>query len=184
MGDATIKDLEINPSKLLTPMIIKNLVDIINGEFARQQTLYDAQATQKREEILEQYKVAVGFDAMKKAYDKAEALRKKAEKDMQDARMKLNMKGLSTDGERYTCNYGSYNNDTLEAREVKKAQVKIDQLFKVVEASGPENTKGKIVARLWMASTVGEAMVILRDVLGNGIIPTLSVSDVKAITIQ
>ena len=61
---------------------------------------------------------------------------------------------------------------------------RVKQLLDVVETAGPDNVRNKIVSRLWMSSTMGETMVILNQVLGNGVIPTLTKSDVKAITLQ
>ena len=185
MNNAKIEDLPVNPEQKTTPMVIKNLVDVINDEFGRQQTLYDAQAEQKRETILEQYKAQVGYEALKSAYDKSHEAEQKAQKEKGEALKKLHMKGLNNDGERHCQNgyYGStYSTQNFEQRQIKKAQDKIDTLLKTVEASGPENVRGKIISRLWLSSTTGEAMVILREVLGNGIIPTLTKTDVKLIS--
>jgi len=45
----------------------------------------------------------------------------------------------------------------------------------------PQNLKNKIIARLLIATTTGEAMVILREVLGNGVLPTIKKDEYLAL---
>jgi len=181
MNNATIQDLAVDPNIKLTPMVIKNLVDVVNQEFNRRQTLYDTESDMKVEEILNQYKKAVGFEAMKKEWDKAKAIVEKAEKQVKEVEKKLAFRGLDADGTRHSVNsyhcHGQY--DNYEQRQLKLAECKIDKLLKTVETSGPENVRNKIVSRLWLSGTTGEAMVILREVLGNGIIPTLTTKQLE-----
>ena len=187
MDNATIQDLAVNPNIKLTPMVIKNLVDVVNQEFNRRQTLYDTESELKLEQILTEYKKAVGYEALKKEYDKSKSIVDKAERQVKEVEKKLNLKGLDPDGSRHTVSRYGYNDqsyDNYEQRQLKLAESKIDKLFKTVETSGPENIRNKIVSRLWLSGTTGEAMVILREVLGNGIIPSLSKTEVKAITME
>ena len=187
MSNAKIEDLPVNPEQKTSPMIIKNLVDVVNQEFDRRQTLYDTESEMKKEEILNQYKKAVGFEGMKKEHDKAKGIVEQAQKQVKEVEKKLNLKGLDADGTRHNVGSYHYNDqgyDNYEQRQLKLAESKIDKLLKTVESNGPENIRNKIVSRLWMSSTIGEAMVILNTVLGNGIIPTLSRNDVKQITQQ
>ena len=79
MSNAKIEDLPVNPEQKTSPMIIKNLVDVVNKEFDRRQTLYDTESEMQKEEILNQYKKAVGFDDMKKQHDKAKAIVEQAQ---------------------------------------------------------------------------------------------------------
>jgi hypothetical protein len=184
MDHATIEDLEINPAIKLTPMVIKNLVDVVNEEFSRRQTIYDTESELKKEEILNQYKKAVGYQSLKKEYDKAKSMVEKAERQVKEVEKKMNLKGLDPDGTRHTVGHYSYHSnhyDNYEQRQLKLAESKIDKLLKTVETSGPENVRNKIVSRLWLAGTAGEAMVILRQVLGNGLIPSMSVKQIKAL---
>ena len=172
MNEAKIEDLAINPTAQLTPMVKKNLVTVIESEFDRQATIYDSVADEKKEKILESYKKSVGFSKLKAEYDKYNDEVYKATQKRDEIQTKIRMKGLDIDGTRYRVGY--YSNTNSEQREIKRACDKIDNLFKTVEANGPLNVKNKIVSRLWLADTAGEAMVILREVLGNGIIPTLT----------
>jgi len=165
--------LEIRPDAKITPMIIKNLVSVITDEFNRQRTIYNATAEKKKEEIMVQYRKGVGFDKLKKEYDKAELAKKKAVEEMNNIEKTLKMKGLNVNGDKNNGYYGGYN--TTEELEYEKAEKKLNKLLRAVEDSGPDNIKNKIISRLWICTTVGEAMVILRQVLGNGIIPSLTV---------
>lgn len=184
--NATIQDLAVNTNAKLTPMVIKNLVDVVNREFDRQKTLYDATASAEREKILEKYKKSIGYTALKAKYDKALGEQAVAAKNIQDAENVLKSKGLTINGDEYTfySNQYCYQQKSAEDVVIEKACKKVKQLLEVVETAGPDNVRNKIVSRLWISSTVGEAMVILRDVLGNGIIPTLSKEDVKAISYE
>jgi len=176
VNHATIADLEVDVNKPITPMIIKNLVDVVNKEFDRQKTLYDAGAVEKREQILDEYKKAVGFDKLKAKYDKALGERAVADKNLKEAEESLNCKGLTVDGNEYTYHsFNPYGNRKAHEIAIEKSCKKVQALLKVVETQGPDAVRNKIVCRLWTSSTVGEAMVILREVLGNGIIPTLDV---------
>ena len=180
MDHATIEDLAIDKTLVLSPMVKQNLVKVIEQEFNSQTTIYNAEAEVKKEEILEQYKKGVGFELMKKAYDKAEAEKETACKRVKEAEDKLHNKGLTPDGSRhqpYHCGILS-----TKEREAKKSMEKLDRLLKTVNDSGPNAVRNKIISRLWLANTAGEAMVILRQVLGNGIIPSISKSEVKQLT--
>jgi len=186
MNEATIQDLAINKDALLTPMVKANLVKVVEAEFDRQSTIYDGVADEKREKILNEYKESVGFDKLQKEWLKAKDAHEKAKNTMDEVEKKMNYKGLGTDGEQHHPYFYSnqWTNLNQEQRKIKKSCEKIEHLLKTVEASGPQNIKNKITARLWLSDTAGEAYVILREVLGNGIIPTLSKNDFKAITIQ
>lgn len=64
--------------------------------------------------------------------------------------------------------YNTYNNErAITARD------RLNKLLDAVAMSKPQTYKNKIISRLWMSDNMGEAMVILREVLGNGVIPTL-----------
>lgn len=183
--EATIEDLNVNANKKLTPMIIKNLVDVINQEFNRQQTLYNSKNEIERTNVLDSYKKEVGFDKLKKKYEKHLAEKALADKRITDTQHEMWMLGLDKDGDKFN---GSMFSLPYEERDnwrmYERAINKVEKLLSTVEANGPENVRNKIISRLWLASTAGEAMVILKEVLGNGIIPTLSKNDVKQITME
>lgn len=182
MDYAKISDLKLNPTAPLSTMVKKNLVNVVNEEFIQQNTVFNASADVEKEQILEQYKKGVGFAALKKEHDKAKQVVETAQKKVNDAEKKLQLKGLTTEGYQYApCFYG---HEDAEKREIKRACAKVEKLLATVEAKGPNTIRNKIVSRLWLADTAGEAMVILREVLGNGIIPSLTVKDVKAISYQ
>jgi len=169
MDQLTIEKMEINAQKSLNADAKKALVKIIEDEFHSQTTVYNAKAEAEKDRLLEEYRKGIGFDKLKKEYDKAVQAVELAKKKVTEAEHKIEMKGLNTNGERYS----GYINEEKEP-ELKRAQRKINQLFKTVEEMAPNNLKNKIISRLWLADTNGEACVILRQVLGNGIIPTIS----------
>ena len=162
-------------------MVIKNLVDVVNQEFSKQTTIYNAQNAEARDKILEQYKKSVGYDSLKKTYDKAEQAKQLAEDKIKEAKYKINLKGLTISGNENTKNT-HYNTPTEKERQIDKAVDRVQKLLDVVNTQGPDTIRNKIVSRLWVSTTVGEAMVILKAVLGNGIIPSLTVNEVKRLT--
>jgi hypothetical protein len=180
---ATIQDLKFNASAKITPMVIKNLVDVINSEFERQRTIYDSNKSTAEEKVLEKYKTSIGFNKLLSAYHKAEEAERSATKRKEEAELAINLKGLTTRGDVALewCGYGTQTDDDIGK---DRSVAKLKNLLSTVEIQEPDNLRNKIIARLWVCSTVGEAMVLLREVLGNGIIPTLSKSEVKAITCQ
>ncbi len=167
MNKVTIETLKVNPTKPLTPMIKANLVKIICSEFHTQTTLYNAQAIEQKEKILVQYRKVVGFVKMKADYDKAQVAVDMAHKKRDEIQCAIEKKGLNIHGEAMR---GSYNSTP----EQKKAVDKINALFATIEAMSPNRMKSKIEARLWLADTQGEACVILEQVLGNGVIPSMT----------
>lgn len=114
-------------------------------------------------------------DEDEKLREKIKALSKKtdselfaADKAIRDARRKINLKGLTDCGERYE--------DHIDRKDIVmlKARAKIIELFEAVEDMAPQRIRNKVIARMWLAETNGEACVILQQVLGNGIIPTMT----------
>ena len=102
MSLATIADLNVDPAMVITPMVKKNLVDVVNEEFARQSTIYDAEAEVKKENILEQYKKGVGFDKLSQEYEKAKKDEETAKKKVEAVEKKLHLKGLTHEGYHYS----------------------------------------------------------------------------------
>jgi len=175
MNEARIADLAVNPKALLTPMVKQNLVKVINEEFERQRTIYDGLAEERKDQVLSEYRKSVGYDKLKKAYDKAKEAEQKATEVRQKTENELHKRALNVDGSEYHPYYYDAQRLNAEQREIKKSSDKIRTMLKTVEADGPLKIKGKVISRLWLSDTAGEAMVILREVLGNGIIPTLDV---------
>jgi hypothetical protein len=85
--------------------------------------------------------------------------------------------GLEESGSRKTW----YSDDRPKMlTEQKQAEDRLNNILKVCETPyNAHQKKAKVVSRLWLATTYAEAMVILREVLGNGDIPP-----VKAVTFQ
>jgi len=169
MDHMTIEKLKVNTSAKLNADTKKALVKIIEDEFNSQGTVYNAVAERKRDEILDQYKKGVGYNKLKSRYDDIVSQLETLESKKRELRDQINSKGLDVDGTRYSPGYGD-----KESSEMKEARRKMDQLLKTVEEMAPNNLRNKIISRMWLAETNGEACVILQQVLGNGIIPTLN----------
>ena len=158
MNIAKIEDLKVNLTKKLNNETKKNLVKIIEEEFVGQSTQYNHQLEQHKEKIMDKYRKQVKFVKLVENLNKANFAIKQAKEAIENI-------GLQENGQII---YNTYNNErAITARD------RLNKLLDAVAMSKPQTYKNKIISRLWMSDNMGEAMVILREVLGNGVIPTL-----------
>jgi hypothetical protein len=176
-----IKDLPINTNGKLNGDAKKQLALIIEQEFHNKTSLYSVAIELEKEKIIEAYRKKMGFDTLKKSLKKAEDNEDLAKKKIEDAKLAIKKLGLTEDGTLGNIHESIYyrgehitirNDDAIELRK------KIDAL----EKNAPSQSfKSKLISRIWLATTIGEANEIMREVLGNGIIQA---TDVKSITFQ
>jgi hypothetical protein len=129
------------------------------------------------------------FDKMRKeleAFDKAQ------EDSMDSARNKLERaentlfnKGFKKDGSLINVSGYHYNEEKVSLELKRKVQSIEQELQDIRDAIYPaENQKNKYTALLLACSTRGEAMIVIREVLGNGVIPSIKKSDLPYTTKQ
>lgn len=150
----------------LTPMVKNKLCDIIHNSFNSKRTLYNAAAEAKKEQVLEQYKIAVGYDKLLDAHEQAKLNVDLANKKLQDAINKINMKGLTVCGDQYSPIF--YGVTTPEQRATKKACDKVKQLLNAVNTQDLETAKDKFLVSLLCANTTKEGATLMAEVLGSG----------------
>jgi hypothetical protein len=153
----------------LTPTAKKALCDIVYNAFSDKQTMYDAVAQEKKEQILDQYKKAVGFDKLLIAVEEAKKNLDLANSRYMEAQHKVNMKGLTVYGEQMDVpNY--YGNDATKKEnvETKKACEKIKRLLDVANNQGLHTQRDKLISSIWCANTTYEAQSLMANVLGSG----------------
>lgn len=160
MDIAKITDLQVNVVKKLNNETKKNLVKILDNEFVNQCTMYNMQNKEAKEKILDAYRKKCNFK-------KLIANIRKKESELQESKNILTNTGFNENGDLIYAGYST-------PPEIKKKIEEIKDLLNKAEMQTPINLKNKIISRLWMADTMGEAMVILREVLGNGVIPTVT----------
>jgi len=172
---AEIKDLPVDIKATLTQETKKGLIKIVNDEFQRHQTVYNYKLSQAQQKVREDYQKSVGFDELVKEVDTKKAEVKRAEN-------KLYATGLDIRGSVLPA-HDHYIRDNLEAqKQVRKLREQLDAVTKALEPAA--SFKSKIITRLLVATTVGEAMVLLREVLGNDIIPTITKDEVATLQIS
>ena len=169
MNAVTIEKLKINPHRTLTGDSKRALVKIIEDEFHTQSTVYDSSAEAQRDKLLDQYRKGCGYTKLRADHDKATAQELTAKSKAKEIENQINLKGLTVEGHRHSACYGEETKP-----EMRIAIDKINVLFKTVEDMAPRNLRNKVISRLWLADTCGEACVILQQVLGKGIIPTMT----------
>jgi hypothetical protein len=162
MEIATMKDLEVNVNKKLTEETKKNLVKIIEQEFMNQSTIYNEKVRDNRNKVLEAYRKKVGYERLTQKI-------RKAKQAVEDAELDLRKTGLADCGNLQSIVYST-------DEDIKVRIQDVENLINKVSMAEPNNVKNKIIAKLWLSDTHGDAYVILREVLGNGIIPTIEKS--------
>jgi len=168
---ATIKDLKINMDKALNNATKKELVKIVQEEFMNQTTQLNTDRVEAERKVMEDYKKEVGYKKLRATVDKAERLLEQARADLEEVGLGIN--GNKASSSQYI--RGEY----VAHEAVARINKRIDEA--TIAMRRPENVKNKVVARIHMASTMGEACVILNEVLGNGLIPTVQKSELLAI---
>jgi len=157
--------LELQNAKL-TPTAKTALTNIVYKAFSDRQTMYNAAESEKKEQILDQYKKAVGFDKLRDAYDKAKKDVELANAKVKEAETKILCKGLNSSGDHYTPSF--YGNVTAEQRIIKKACDKVSRLLDVANNQSMSIARDKLISSLWCANTTYEAQALMATVLGNG----------------
>jgi len=159
MNIANINDLKVNTSARLNNETKRNLVEIIENEFDNQCTVYSQRNNAQKEKILDDFRKKCNFKKLQRNVQKKEEEYERAKRELQAT-------GFGTDGDLIS-SYGS-------PKEIKAKVKEIEDTIAKLEIQTPTTIKNKIISRLWLANSLGEAMVILREVLGNGIIPTVT----------
>lgn len=162
-----ISSMDVNVNAKLPDATKRTLYDIIHQEFNNRASL--AMETQNASEkaILEKYELMYGIKDMIK---KREEIKKEIVKYTDERNKEMN-KIEETMIKVGWNQYGYKGNDKIgqEIKAVRKMSNEVHTL------------KNKIIARLSLATTMGEATVIMREILGNNIIPTVNTN---AITFQ
>ena len=160
-----IEDLPVNPQAPLTGEVRTQLVKIIEAEFNAQSTVYNSKMQEEQDRILERHKRRLGFHRfmaeLEALNDQAEAL------DRKKNALLLRFKDTPFEA---NGNFTQYNLTPVGTKEYNVIRAELD----AVGLKHPMNLKNKIITRLLIATTMGEALVILRQVLGNGLLPNIT----------
>jgi hypothetical protein len=176
----TIATLPIKAMEKLTTDARNRLVKIVEQEFTNKESLYHQIQQEESNKVIGAYKKKVGFDKLLKDRKTIEDKQKKLVAELEDNAKLIIATGLDISGEpRKTSHYvrgndgnGHYVYD-YEAKE-------LNDLLNTIESNGPtQNLKNKLVTRITLACTIGEANVIMREVLGNGLIQSLRKQDLE-----
>lgn len=179
---ASISNMPVKAEAALTESMRNNLQKILSQEFQNQSTLQHQQMAEIRAavetEIMNQPQVIELLKELGQTRRKREELQLSVECLEKELARKYGVT-FARYGERvgeaevcYQANAGSIEKNACiaNAERLRKAEEK---------AKVTAFDRSKIMARLAIATTVGEAVVILNTVLGNGIIPTLKLEDLS-----
>jgi hypothetical protein len=161
---ATISDLKFDSKATLSNDQKKAFVHIVEDEFSNKRTLYTRMKAEKREQLLDEYRTKVGYDKLK---DDIETARAKLDL----AQEALKAVGLEEDGSIKI--YSDYDLKRI-AVSARKGYERVKNLMAAIDEDADGQTKkAKVIACIWLARTYAEACVILKDVLGNSLIPSI-----------
>lgn len=173
----TIRTLPIKVSERLTGDARTRLVKIVEQEFANKESLFHQVSEEEKRKAIEAYRKKVGFEKLQTEYEKIKAEERKIDERLKQIVGKVEELGLNINGEpasttRYNTRTGNY--------EINYKAKELQKLLSTIEDNSPSmNLKNKLITRITLASTVGEASVIMREVLGNGLIPELNEKELK-----
>ena len=158
---AKIKDLTVKADANLTGDVKRGLIKIVREEFANQATVMNDETRAGRDKIIKFHKKAHGIDKLVAKFDKAS---------LEQERVHNELTKLGFDTQGGVRNYGL-------PKDLEEALNKVNERMRK-----PLSLRNKIETRLLIASTVGEAVVIVREVMGNDILPNITKDDIKLIT--
>jgi len=167
----TVQNLPLEYKATLSNDQKKALVKLLEDEFKRRGNVNDAVIREKKHQLLEEYRKMVGYENLVEGINNAKSA-------LEQAKKALERVGLSEDGEiARSYNNGDWRNNLSPV--ARKGIKRVESLLEAVEREFDVDThRSKIIARLWLARTYGEAIVLLRDVMGNGIIPSVKLEDI------
>ena len=171
---ARIADLPVATGARLTEVTRKHLRLLLVEELANKRSLLHAKYEQREREIMERYRQEVGYEELKAALDEQRVV---SATRIAALESKIQELGLTEDGE--AIKLGRSDTDvyikghlTKITPKLRKAAERLGRLLDAIKDNAPDAAlQSKLEARLLIAQTVGEAVVILHEVMGNGVLP-------------
>lgn len=167
---ATITDLKFDSKATLSNDQKKAFVHIVEEEFSNKRTLYSRKLAEAKEQVLDKYRQKVGYERLRNDIETAKAR-------LDQAKEALEAVGLDEDG-----SIKIYDNYDLKriAPSARKGYERVKNLMAAVEEDADGQTKkAKVIACIWLARTYAEACIILKDVLGNSLIPCIKKEELE-----
>lgn len=149
--ELTIGTLPVNVEAKLGETVRKNLMDIVEVEFKNRITVDQIKKNESRQEVIERYKKKFEIEKLTKKINQLKV-------EIRETEQKIDALGFST----YDGKYNGRN------PEIEKELESLNRI-----AADIQTVKHKIQTRLMLSTTVGEATVIMHEILGNTLIPTL-----------
>ena len=171
-----LKDIAVNINGKLTADVRKALAIVIEQEFNNKASLFQVAKDQEREKILEAYRKSIGYDLLYKTYTKSNDKMEKAQEEQKRADKAITDMGLQIDGD--VGNEYSYNHNTQKREQNTKVKELRDKLAVISDNAPMSMLKAKLITRLMLATTIGEANAVMYEVLGNGVIPNVNAKQI------
>lgn len=172
-----LKDIAVNINGKLTADVRKALAIVIEQEFNNKASLFQVAKDQERERILEAFRKSIGYDLLYKTYTKANDRLERANDEHERAKKAITEMGLQIDGDvgdEYT-----YNHNTQKREQNTKVKELREKLAVISDNAPMSILKAKLITRLMLATTIGEANAVMYEVLGNGILPNVNAKQIS-----
>lgn len=175
----TISTLPIRVNEKLTIDARARLTKIIETEFDNKESLYHQVKEDESKKVIAAYQKKVGFPKLLKQIEDIEAEERELSEKKTQVEQKMRLLGLDRTGSPRSENKW----DNEKGMYVKDYAAKeLNTLLNTIQKNGPtQNLKSKLLTRITLATTIGEANVIMREVLGNGLIQSLNADDLKEV---
>ena len=155
---AKINDLPVDNKANLTADMKKGLIKIVREEFSNQATTMNDDTRAAKDKVVKAYRKSHGIDKLVTSYRKASEVCGRMHRELQAL-------GFETNGDHKP--YGL-------PKDLEEALSKVNEKMRK-----PISLRNKIEARLLIASTVGDAVVILHQVMGNDILPSVTKEEIQ-----
>lgn len=154
-----LKDLPVDEQRRLTGEDKRALSKQLGLVLESNQSLGSAKRAHERQQLIAAYRKEVGVDKLLAKKARLEADAKRA----QDQIQALGFTGYS----------GAFDEGTeIRDEQARAARNRLGSALNAIQDQNVNLYSAKIISRLWLCSTVGEALVVMNEVVGNGILPT------------
>lgn len=156
----TIETLPVDEDRRLTNDDKRALAKQLANVLESNDTLDNSRRAHERQRLIEAYRKEVGVDKLQMRKIKLEA---------EVARIHQQIQRLGFTGYNGDFGGGGISVDDTKARE---AHNRLSKALDVIQGQSAVVYSAKVLARLQLCSSVGEALVVMNEVMGNGIMPT------------
>lgn len=159
----TLETLPVDEARRLTGEDKRALAKQVQAVLESNQNLGASRRCHERQQLISAYKKEVGLEKLLAKRDRLNSALSRVTKDISD----LGFGGYQ----------GEFQEQALNGTKANPAAQRLVKALNIIQSQSDILYNSKVVSRLWLCSTVGEALVVMNEVMGNGIMPTPKLLD-------